>query len=122
MNPIFRFSRNFAENQVRRPWSVDSGRRRSSHSQHPLRKSEFCKTRSYAYHGAHPFTVLYSAAHALDHVGDVILVGGDPEITSCMGLKRADSVAEALEMAQDTVGLVRARPTTYTSRRCLCAR
>jgi hypothetical protein len=121
MNPIFRFSRNFDENQVGRPRSVDSGRRRSDRSQHPLRKSELCTTRSYAYHGAHPFTVLYWAAHTLDHLGDVILVGGDPEITSCMGLKRADSVAEALEMAQDTVGRVRVRPTC-TSRRCLCAR
>src|SRR5919202_3977006 len=59
---------------------------------------------SYAYHGAHPFTVLYWAAHALDHVGDAILVGGDPMTTKRMGLKRADSIAEALEMAQDTVG------------------
>ena len=25
---------------------------------------------SYAYHGAHPFTVLYWAAHALDHLGE----------------------------------------------------
>jgi uncharacterized protein len=38
MNPIFRFSRNFDENQGRRPWSVDSGRRRSGRSQHPLLK------------------------------------------------------------------------------------
>lgn len=59
---------------------------------------------SYAYHGAHPFTVLYWAAHALDYLGDVILVGGDPMTTSRMGLKRADTVAEALEMAQDVVG------------------
>jgi hypothetical protein len=59
---------------------------------------------SYAYHGAHPFTVLYWAAHALDHVGDVILVGGDPMTTKRMGIKRADTVAEALQMAQDTVG------------------
>jgi hypothetical protein len=59
---------------------------------------------SYAYHGAHPFTVLYWAAHALDHLGDAILVGGDPHTTSRMGLGRADSVAEALQMAQDTVG------------------
>ena len=59
---------------------------------------------SYAYHGAHPFTVLYWAAHALDYLGDAILVGGDPMTTKRMGLKRADSVAEALEMAQDTVG------------------
>jgi lactate racemase-like protein len=59
---------------------------------------------SYAYHGAHPFTVLYWAAHALDHVGDVILVGADPMTTKRMGLKHADTVAEALEMAKDTVG------------------
>ena len=58
---------------------------------------------NYAYHGAHPFTVLYWAAQALDQLGDVILVGG-PETTSRMGLKRADSVAEAFGMAQDTVG------------------
>ena len=36
MNPILRFSRNSDDNQVRRPWSVDSGRRRSGRSQHPL--------------------------------------------------------------------------------------
>lgn len=59
---------------------------------------------SHAYHGAHPFTVLYWAAHALDHVGDAILVGGDPATTKIMGLGQADTVAEALQMAQDTVG------------------
>jgi Lactate racemase N-terminal domain len=59
---------------------------------------------SYAYHGVHPFTVLYWAAHALEHVGDVIFVGGDPTTTKRMGFRRADSVAEALEVAQDTVG------------------
>jgi Lactate racemase N-terminal domain len=59
---------------------------------------------SYAYHGAHPFTVLYWATHALDHLGDAILVGGDPMTTKRMGFKRADSIAEALEVAEDTVG------------------
>ena len=59
---------------------------------------------SYAYHGAHPFTVLYWAAHALDHLGGVILVGGDPENTKRMGLRRADTVADAFQMAQDIVG------------------
>jgi lactate racemase len=59
---------------------------------------------SYAYHGAHPFTVLYWASHALDYLGDVILVGGDPMTTARMGLGRADSVAEALDMARATVG------------------
>jgi lactate racemase len=59
---------------------------------------------SYAYHGAHPFTVLYWASHALDHLGDAILVGGDPVTTKRMGLRRADSVADALDMAKETVG------------------
>jgi hypothetical protein len=59
---------------------------------------------SYAYHGVHPFTVLYWAAHALEHVGDVMFVGGDSMTTKRMGFKRADTIAEALEMAKDIVG------------------
>ncbi len=59
---------------------------------------------SYAYHGAHPFTVLYWVAHALDYVGKTIFVGGDPETTSRMGYERADTVADALERAKDVVG------------------
>jgi lactate racemase len=59
---------------------------------------------SYAYHGAHPFTVLYWAVHALDYLGDVILVGGDSKNCARLGFRRADTVAEALEMARDTVG------------------
>jgi hypothetical protein len=38
MNPVFRFSRDCGENRGCRPWSVDSGRRRSGRSQHPLPK------------------------------------------------------------------------------------
>ena len=48
--------------------------------------------------------MLYWAAHALEHLGDVIFVGGDPTTTKRMGFKRSDSVAQALEMAQDSVG------------------
>ena len=59
---------------------------------------------SHAYHGWHPFTTWQWGAHALDHLGDVIFVGGDPTTTKRMGYKRADTVAEALEMAEDTVG------------------
>jgi Lactate racemase N-terminal domain len=59
---------------------------------------------SYAYHGVHPFYMWYWGAHALDYIGDVIFVGGDPMTTARMGYKRADTVAEALEMAKDTVG------------------
>ena len=59
---------------------------------------------SYAYHGFHPFTTWQWGAHAMDHVGDVIFVGGNPYTTARMGYKRTDTVAEALEMAKDTVG------------------
>lgn len=59
---------------------------------------------SYAYHGVHPFYMWYWGAHALDYLGDVIFVGGDPMTTSRMGFKRADTVSEAIEMAKDTVG------------------
>ncbi|MBA2442298.1 MAG: DUF2088 domain-containing protein [Rubrobacter sp.] len=59
---------------------------------------------SYAYHGVHPFYMWYWGAHALDYLGGVIFVGGDPETTARMGYKRADSIADALEMAKDTVG------------------
>jgi hypothetical protein len=59
---------------------------------------------SYAYHGVHPFYMWYWGAHALDYLGDVIFVGGDSMTTSRMSYKRADTVAEALEMAKDTVG------------------
>jgi lactate racemase len=59
---------------------------------------------SHAYHGFHPFTTWQWGAHALDHLGGVIFVGGDPHTTARMGYKRADTIAEALEMATDIVG------------------
>jgi hypothetical protein len=59
---------------------------------------------SHAYHGFHPFTTWQWGAHALDHLGGVIFVGGDPRTTKHMGYGRADSVAEALQMAQGVVG------------------
>ncbi|AHY47178.1 protein of unknown function (DUF2088) [Rubrobacter radiotolerans] len=59
---------------------------------------------SYAYHGVHPFTVLYWGAHALDHVSDVIVVGANPKAAAHIGLKSAPTIADALEMAKDTVG------------------
>jgi lactate racemase len=59
---------------------------------------------AYAYHGWHPFTTWQWGAHALDHLGDVIFVGGDPHTTSRMGYKRADSIRQALSMSEDTVG------------------
>ncbi|HEU5034006.1 MAG TPA: lactate racemase domain-containing protein [Mycobacteriales bacterium] len=59
---------------------------------------------SYAYHGVHPFYMWYWCAHALDHVGDVIWVGGDRRAVARMGMRSASSFADALEMASDTVG------------------
>ena len=59
---------------------------------------------SHAYHGWHPFTTWQWGAHALDHLGGVIFVGGDPHTTSRMGYKRADTVAEALQAAEPIVG------------------
>jgi hypothetical protein len=60
--------------------------------------------RSHAYHGVHPFYMWYWGAHALDYLGDVIFVGGDPGTTSRMGFRTASSFRDALEMASDTVG------------------
>jgi len=59
---------------------------------------------SHAYHGVHPFYMWYWGAHALDHVEDVIVVGGDPRSCARMGYRTASSFRDALEMAGDTVG------------------
>ena len=59
---------------------------------------------SHAYHGVHPFYMWYWGAHAMDHVGGVIFVGGDPKAVKRMGFKRASSMRDALEMAEDVVG------------------
>jgi hypothetical protein len=59
---------------------------------------------SYAYHGVHPFYMWYWCAHALDHLGQVIVVGGDRAAVRRMGFKPATSLADALEMAEDVVG------------------
>jgi hypothetical protein len=59
---------------------------------------------SYAYHGVHPFYMWYWGAHALEHTGDVIFVGGDRDACHRMGFRRADTMRDALEMAEQTVG------------------
>jgi len=59
---------------------------------------------SYAYHGVHPFYMWYWCAHALQHLGAVIIVGGDRAAVRRMGFKPASSLADALEMAEDVVG------------------
>jgi hypothetical protein len=57
-----------------------------------------------AYHGVHPFYMWYWCAHALEHVGAVIIVGGDRAAVRRLGFKPASSLADALEMAADVVG------------------
>ena len=59
---------------------------------------------SHAYHGVHPFYMWYWGAHALDHVGGVIIIGGDPRAVRRMGFKPASTLRDALEMATDVVG------------------
>jgi hypothetical protein len=58
----------------------------------------------HAYHGVHPFYMWYWGAHALDHLGRVIIVGGDPAAVRRLGFKSASTLADALEMAEDVVG------------------
>jgi lactate racemase len=59
---------------------------------------------SNAYHGVHPFYMWYWCAHALQHLGAVIIVGGDRAAVRRMGFKPASTLADALEMAEDVVG------------------
>ena len=59
---------------------------------------------SHAYHGVHPFYMWYWGAHALDHLGGVIIVGGDSKAVRRLGFKPASTLRDALEMASDIVG------------------
>ncbi|MDQ3461914.1 MAG: nickel-dependent lactate racemase [Actinomycetota bacterium] len=59
---------------------------------------------SYAYHGVHPFYMWYWGAHALQHLGGVIIVGGVAKAVRRLGFKPASTLADALEMAEDVVG------------------
>ena len=59
---------------------------------------------SYAYHGVHPFYMWYWGSHALQHLGQVIVVGGDPKAVRRLGFKSASTLRDALEMAEDVVG------------------
>ena len=58
----------------------------------------------HAYHGVHPFYMWYWCAHALDHVGRVVVVGGDPKAVRRLGFSPASSLDDALELAKDVVG------------------
>ncbi len=59
---------------------------------------------SHAYHGVHPFYMWYWAAHAMDHVDDVVWVGADRAAVQRMGFRAASTLADALEMVSGTVG------------------
>ena len=59
---------------------------------------------SYAYHGVHPFYMWYWGSHALEHLGQVIIVGGDTRAVKRLGFRPASTLQDALEMASDTVG------------------
>ena len=59
---------------------------------------------SHAYHGVHPFYMWYWGAHALQHLGGVIVVGGESKAVRRLGFKPASTLRDALEMAEDVVG------------------
>ncbi len=59
---------------------------------------------TYAYHGVHPFYMWYWGAHAMAHLGAVIIVGGDVRAVRRLGFKPASTLRDALEMAEDVVG------------------
>jgi lactate racemase len=69
---------------------------------------------SHAYHGVHPFYMWYWGAHALQHLGGVVVVGGDARAVRRMGFKPASTLRDALEMAEDVVG----RDPTVTHIHC----
>jgi hypothetical protein len=69
---------------------------------------------SHAYHGVHPFYMWYWGAHALEHLGRVIIVGGDPKAVRRLGFSPASTLTDALEMASDVVG----RDATITHLHC----
>ena len=58
----------------------------------------------YAYHGVHPFYMWYWGAHALAHLGRVIIVGGEPRAVRRLGFMPATTLSDALEMSSDVVG------------------
>ena len=58
----------------------------------------------HAYHGVHPFYMWYWCAHALAHLGRVVVVGGDPRAVRRLGFSPASTLADALEIASDVVG------------------
>jgi len=52
----------------------------------------------------HPLYMWYWGAHALEHLGQVIVVGGDRRTATRLGFRAASTLDDALEMARDVVG------------------
>ena len=46
----------------------------------------------------------YWGSHALEHLGRVIIVGGDSSAVQRLGFQSASTLSDALEMASDVVG------------------
>jgi hypothetical protein len=59
---------------------------------------------SYAYHGVHPFYMWYWGAHGMQHLGRVIIVGGEARAVRRLGFVPASTLDDALELATDVVG------------------
>src|SRR4029453_11127866 len=66
---------------------------------------------SYAYHGVHPFYMWYWGAHGMQHVGRVIVVGGNPRAVRRLGFAPASTMDDALERATHVVA--RQPPVTH---------
>src|SRR4029077_13845445 len=60
--------------------------------------------KSHPYHGVHPFYAWYWGAHAMEHAGDIIVVGGEREVVHRLGFKAATTLEDSFEMAEQTVG------------------
>ena len=59
----------------------------------------------YGYHGVHPFYMWYWAENGHHHCGQIIVVGAEDKVSArVMGWECADTVDEALEMAESFLG------------------
>ncbi|MDP3278620.1 MAG: lactate racemase domain-containing protein [Deltaproteobacteria bacterium] len=81
---------------------------------HKKYEEEFSKNPAYielyrkghAYHPVHPFYMWYWGEAGRQHTGRVIVVGADNEyIPKLLGYETARTMADAIEMAKDTVGM-----------------
>ena len=80
---------------------------------HKKYENEFAQNPSYvhlyrkgnAYHGAHPFYMWYWGENGRQHLGQIIAVGTEnTHVPKMMGWERADTLAEAIDMARGRQG------------------